>query len=186
MVGVSPVAYLASKVVVLALLCAAQCAALLLVVRAGCDLRLPWSAGFGILFLAANAAVAIGLCVSAAVRSAEAAAGLLPLVLLPMVILGGILLPLPEMPAPVAAFADAMPSRWAFEGLLTAECDRRPVLERPAADDPTRRDVVDMAEHWFPADGWRSSRETPAWMLAAIWLCGLLALRSLLAARERG
>lgn len=185
MVGLSLGAYLASKVVVLATLCAIQCAILLAVVRVGCDLRLPWTPAFVHLFLAANVAVTIGLCVSATVRTAEAAAGLLPLVILPMVILGGILLPLADMPAPVTVLADAMPSRWAFERLLQAEADARPLLEVPPAEADAPRRVVDLAEPWFPADGWRSGPRTAAGMLAAMWCCGLAVLRTLLASRER-
>ncbi|MFM9058302.1 MAG: FHA domain-containing protein [Planctomycetaceae bacterium] len=185
MVGLSRAAYVASKVVVLAGVCAVQCAVLLAIVRTGCALAVPWNAAFVPLFLAANVAVAIGLCMSATVRSAETAAVLLPLVILPMVILGGILLALPEMPAAVAMLADAVPSRWAFERLLAAEAAIRPVLERPLMDDPSGREVVDLAEYWFPADGWRSGPATPNLMLAAMWLCALLSLRAILAARER-
>ena len=46
------------------------------------------------IFVASLVGVAIGLLVSAAAHTGEVAAGVLPLVILPMVILGGILLPL--------------------------------------------------------------------------------------------
>ncbi len=88
------------------------------------------------LFLAANAAVTIGLCLSAVARSAEAAASVLPLVILPMVILGGILMPLAELPRPATFLADAMPSRWAFEALLVGESEARATLELPDSSDP--------------------------------------------------
>ena len=111
----------------------------------------------------------------------------LPLVILPMVILGGILLPLPELPGPTALLADAMPSRWAFEGVLVAEADARPDIELPDPDRPADAGamrVADMAEAWFPVAGWRGGRDTPAWMLAAFWSLGLATLWLLMARRD--
>ncbi|NCY01679.1 MAG: hypothetical protein EBX36_01910 [Planctomycetia bacterium] len=131
-------------------------------------------------------------------RSGEAAAGVLPLVILPMVILGGILLPLAELPGPATVLADAMPSRWAFEGLLVPEADARTTLELPptaepaagpkpdSAPEPDRTLVEDLAEPWFPRDGWRSGADTPGWMLVAMWGLGVIALKLLLDRDELG
>ena len=189
MVGLSLTAYLASKLVVLAGLCGIQCGILLAIVGRGCGLEASAGASWLTLFLAANVATVIGLCVSALARSAEAAAGALPLVILPMVILGGILLPLPELPGPASVLADAMPSRWAFEGLLVPEADARSTLELPSTNKPTEPNagvgpnqtrVEDLAEPWFPRDGWRSGADTPDWILAAMWAIGGLSLKRLL------
>jgi len=195
MVGLSPTAYLASKLVVLAGLCGIQCGILLAIVGRGCGLDAAAGGTWLTLFLAANVAAVIGLCVSALARSAEAAASVLPLVILPMVILGGILLPLADLPAPATILADAMPSRWAFEGLLVPEAEARPTLELPptapasdapgAADQedsrkPDRPRVEDLAEPWFPRDGWRSGADTPGWVLVAMWGLGVIALKLLL------
>ncbi len=183
MVGLSPAAYLASKLVVLAGLCAIQCAILLAIVRAGCRLEAPAGGAWLTLFLAANVAVMIGLCLSAVVRSAEAAASVLPLVILPMVILGGILLPIADLPGPAHFLADAMPSRWAFEGLLVGEANARSIIELPPLSDspvPDEPRIEDLAEPWFPRDGWRSGSDVPAWMLAGMWVIGVVGLRRLL------
>ncbi|MDA0254117.1 MAG: FHA domain-containing protein [Planctomycetota bacterium] len=183
MTGLSLTAYLIAKVVVLAALAGLQCWLLTVIVATGCGLRANLWTVWTTLLLAANAATAIGLCVSALARSAETAAGILPLVILPMVILGGILLPLPELPAPAASLADLMPSRWAFEAVFVAESDSRPLLEVPVlgepADPPGTR-LEDLADQWFPHERWRSSRQTPAWMLLTTWLLGVVALRGLL------
>jgi ABC-type multidrug transport system ATPase subunit/pSer/pThr/pTyr-binding forkhead associated (FHA) protein len=185
MAGMSGSAYVASKVIVLAALCGVQCAMLALIVRAGVGLETGFGSIFWPLFLAANVATAIGLCVSAVVRSAEAAAGVLPLVILPMVILGGVLLPLPELPRATTLVADAMPSRWVFEKLLTAEADVRPLIEVPSVEDPTKLKKEDMAEGWFPAAGWRTKPGTPMAVLATMWGLAVLALPLLLIRRER-
>lgn len=183
MVGLSPGAYLASKLVVLSGLCAIQCGILLAIVRAGCRLEAPAGGAWLTLFLAANVAVVIGLGLSAVVRSAEAAASVLPLVILPLVILGGILLPIADLPGPANLLADAMPSRWAFQGLLVSEANARanielpPSSDRPVLDEPR---IEDLAEPWFPRDGWRSSSYVSAWMLAGMWVIGVISLRRVL------
>jgi ABC-type multidrug transport system ATPase subunit len=183
MVGLSLTAYLASKLTVLAVLCGIQCGVLLAIVGRGCGLEAAPGGSWLTLFLAANAAVTIGLCLSAVARSAEAAASVLPLVILPMVILGGILMPLAELPRPATFLADAMPSRWAFEALLVGESEARATLELPDSSDPDQPDrtqVVDLAESWFSRTGWRSGSDTPGWMLAGSWLIGVIALHALL------
>jgi ABC-type multidrug transport system ATPase subunit len=189
MVGLSPAAYLVSKLFVLAGLCGIQCGILLAIVKAGCRLEAPAGGLWLTLFLAANVAVVLGLCLSAVVRSAEAAASILPLVILPMVILGGILLPLADLPGPANVLADAMPSRWAFEGLLTAEANARAGIELPRASAgpaPGEPRVEDLAEPWFPRAGWRSGSDVPGWMLAGMWLIGVVGLRWLLWQSEAG
>jgi ABC-type multidrug transport system ATPase subunit len=188
MVGMSLDAYLAAKIMALIGLCSLQCGCLLAVVGSGCALEGPPLRTFLILLLAATVAVAIGLVVSAVARSAEAASGLLPLVILPMVILGGILLPLPELPSPTAMLADAMPTRWAFEGILVPEAESRPAIELPTGSTDEGRvetRVDDLAEPWFPVDGWRSSLDTPAWMLAMFGLVGLFAVRTILVCTDQ-
>ena len=74
----------------------------------------------------------IGLTISAAARTSEVAIALLPIVLLPMVILGGVMQPIHKMNSTVGQCANLAPSRWAFEALLTLESDeRRRAPERP-------------------------------------------------------
>lgn len=194
MVGLELGPYLASKLVVLGVLAAMQCAALLLVGGRGLESGL--AGPFATLFLAAGAATALGLCISTLARSTEAAAGLLPIVILPMVILGGILVPLGDLPAPTTLLADALPSRWAFEGLVVPEAGCRPLLEVPISDPPPDSGLDlprprpgsvwhDMAEVWFPAGGGRSRPGVPAGMLLATWLVLVVALMTLARRRDR-
>ena len=132
MVGLTVPAYVASKFTILAILCSLQCGILLFIVGWLGSLRASWLFLFGAIFLAALVGVTIGLLVSAVARTSEVAAGVLPLVILPMVILGGVLLPLhdlPRGPIPMHVIAGMMPSRWAFESLLLPEADARPRLD---------------------------------------------------------
>ncbi len=135
MVCLSIPSYLASKLTILAILSAFQCAVLLIIVSYLGNISAPLSVLYFKLFVTSLVGVAIGLVVSVVARTADVAAGVLPLILLPMVILGGVLLPvkdLPRSPVPINAVANMMPSRWAFETLLTTEVSQRPILDLSA------------------------------------------------------
>jgi len=84
------------------------------------------------------------------------------LVLLPMVILGGMLSPTHEMNGLMRLLAGAMPSRWAFEGLLLVETEKFPPPPDPA--------LVDLAHRFFQQAG----RSTLAGVTAVS--CVMLAL----------
>jgi ABC-type multidrug transport system ATPase subunit len=135
MVGLSILSYVGSKVTVLLGIAAVQCGLLLGIVAWTCQLGSSWWHLFAVLYAAALAGGAIGLFLSATLRTAEAAAGVLPVLLLPMIVLGGILVPLTDLPRLTQPLAAAMPSRWAFEGMVVPEALERPRL-RPHAPGP--------------------------------------------------
>ena len=190
MVGLSLYAYLASKVFVLSSICVVQCSLFLMIVGSGCGFQGDMAVLFKVIFFAACVGVMIGLVVSSLANSAETAAGILPIVILPMIILGGILLPLSKMPSAMTVLADVMPSRWAFEGILVEEAQSRSLLENIDID-PTLKDerpkpvYEDIAERWFPEEDWRTSKSTPTWMLLTLWLLGLFTVRTVLVHREK-
>ena len=126
MVGLSIGAYVASKMTVLLGIAAIQCLLLLAIVAPACRIDSPWLWVFTMLYAAALAGGALGLLISATLRTTEAASGILPVLLLPMIVLGGILVPLADLPALTQPLAAAMPSRWAFEGLVVPEATLRP------------------------------------------------------------
>ena len=126
MVGLSIGAYVASKMTVLLGIAAIQCLLLLAIVAPACRIDSPWLWVFTMLYAAALAGGALGLLISATLRTTEAASGILPVLLLPMIVLGGILVPLADLPALTQPLAAAMPSRWAFEGLVVPEAALRP------------------------------------------------------------
>ena len=126
MVGLSITAYVASKMTVLVGIAAIQCLLLVAIVAPACRIDSPWLQVFLTLYAAALAGGALGLLISATLKTTEAASGVLPVLLLPMIVLGGILVPLSDLPALTQPLAAAMPSRWAFEGLVVPEADLRP------------------------------------------------------------
>ena len=161
MVNLGLGSYVGSKFAVLVGTCVVQCAVLLGIVHGYCGLEGPWLRMYCIMLAAAGVGVGIGLSISALAKSSEMAIACLPLVILPMVILGGILQPLHEMNAVSRKLAALMPSRWAFEAALLVESRVRPTWTppqvspsgqlRPAALDPDSDEARDVAEEWFPA-----------------------------------
>jgi ABC transport system ATP-binding/permease protein len=173
MVTLSLSCYVAAKFAFLGLLCVLQCMLLLAIVYSGCRLEGDWWPMAGILSLSSICGVAVGLSISAIAKSSEVAIAALPLVLLPMVILGGVLKPRHEMDQPMKSLSSIMPSRWAFEGVILVESRARPLgpetpfasVRRPSAGDGNDNSVVqppfipevsapkqvDVAERYFPA-----------------------------------
>jgi ABC-type transport system involved in multi-copper enzyme maturation permease subunit len=167
MVNLKIPSYVASKLAVLGGLCMIQCLALLSIVYAGCSLKGPWVGMLLLLLLTAFVGVALGLLVSSLARTSEVAIALMPLILLPMVILGGALFPKHKMPAP--ALADCMPSRWAYEAMLVLETEEHLALPSAQNSASSSAPLRDMAEASFP----RSDRIGAAGCTAI--LAGMLA-----------
>ena len=62
----------------------------------------------------------MGLLVSCAARTVDQAAGAVPLLLIPQLLLAGGLIPLAQMPGAVSAVANLAYARWAYAGLGSA------------------------------------------------------------------
>ncbi len=75
---------------------------------------------FVLAVLTAWASAAMGLAVSCSARSVDQAAGAVPLLLMPQLLLGGGLIPLAQMPPVAAALANLIYARWSFAGLAAA------------------------------------------------------------------
>ena len=136
MVGLSIVSYLASKVALLLVVAAVQAALLLGIVAWACHVQSPWWHLFLVLYAAGLAGGALGLVVSATLRTTEAATAILPVLLMPMIVLGGVLVPLADLPKVTQPLAAAMPSRWAFEAMVVPEAEARPRIRLPHAGAP--------------------------------------------------
>jgi ABC-type multidrug transport system ATPase subunit/pSer/pThr/pTyr-binding forkhead associated (FHA) protein len=183
MVNLKLAPYIASKLTTLGALCLFQCAILLAFVRFGSGLKGDWLPTFGILILASSVGMAIGLVISAMTRTSEVAIALLPLVILPMLIFGGALQPLHKMHPSLRFVCNTFPSRWAFEGLIVLESERRPFAPTPAVADPATLSVGttsrprDMAERYFPAETDRMGPRAAAVALAGtlVFLISLIA-----------
>jgi ABC-type multidrug transport system ATPase subunit len=75
---------------------------------------------FGIAVLTAWASTAMGLAVSCAARTVDQAAGAVPLLLMPQLLLAGGLIPLVQMPRVMSAIANITYARWSYAGLGSA------------------------------------------------------------------
>ncbi|RAL20705.1 hypothetical protein DL240_15415 [Lujinxingia litoralis] len=121
MVNLSIPAYVASKFVVLGLLCLVQCVALLGLTYGPLDFHGAPLLHLLTLWLCALAGVAAGLLLSAAVRTSEAAIAMVPIVLIPQVILGGAIMPVARMDTWTRTLSATTFSRFGFEAMLHTE-----------------------------------------------------------------
>ena len=192
--------YMAAKFTVLGGLCVVQCLILLGVVHWGNGLHGSWWPMFGQLVLSSAVGLALGLTVSAMVKTSEVAIALLPLLLLPMVILGGILQPQSEMNSPARWCSNAMPSRWSFEGLLLSEAAERPKsptvdaaianppkapAEAPAESKPApNKPSVDIAEVYFPKKTDRMGVRACVFALGTMFVLLVLTIQTTLRSRD--
>jgi ABC transport system ATP-binding/permease protein len=157
MVNLKLPSYLFSKLTIAAVLNFVQCLLLLGIVTLACDLRGNFAVAFGVLYLSSLVGSSIGLCVSAMASTTEAAIATLPLILLPVIALGGGLSPIPEMKGPVPWAATMVPSRWAFEAMFLNEARAKThgssfqsqVVNGKTIGDPETTDC-DLAYHQFP------------------------------------
>ncbi|MBX3258837.1 MAG: FHA domain-containing protein [Labilithrix sp.] len=132
MVNLSLFNYVFSKYIILSLVCIFQCTVLLGIVF--------FTLGFNggpvaflmeliVIIAVAMNATALGLLLSTAVSSAEAAMSLTPIALIPQVVLGGLMVPMTTNPM-LKPLMYVMPARWGFEGSIAHE--RLAVAKEPA------------------------------------------------------
>lgn len=154
MIGVGIAEYLLSKFAVLLCLSVVQCALLIGMAGTFVDLRSSFFDLMGIMVLVTCVGCGLGLLISALVRSRAAAQALIPLSVLPMVLLGAGIIPLPQTELAVArGVTHAMPSRWGYEAALEVESrlwldednKRREAAYRKALDQ-ARKDARSVAE----------------------------------------
>jgi len=149
MVSLKLPSYVFSKLGMLAVICGAQCAALLAIVYPIAQLRSGFGKTFLMLFLASLGGAALGLLISAFAETTEAAIAVLPIPLLFMILLSGGIKPLEGGGEKALSFA--FPSRWAFETNFLQESEaRRPEMlvaaavqagqiQQPATDDQEKQ-----------------------------------------------
>jgi ABC-type multidrug transport system ATPase subunit/pSer/pThr/pTyr-binding forkhead associated (FHA) protein len=121
MVNLMIPSYVLSKFTVLGVVCAVQCALLLAIVYLPLGLEGALLPMFGTLLLTSLVGLGMGLTLSALVRSPEAAMGLVPLLLIPQIILGGVIMPVQDMNAPMKVLSHLTAARWGYEALLHLE-----------------------------------------------------------------
>lgn len=142
--------YVLSKLAVLFVLALLQCMSLLLIVHLSLGLKSSFVLDLVVLVLAAMVGAGAGICISAMVRTTESAIALLPVVLLPVIALGGGMRPLHLIDGRYRWLTDLVPSRWAYEANLLQETGRggwrrqgsEPAFAYlPDMSDPDQRDV---------------------------------------------
>ncbi|GBD89137.1 ABC transporter ATP-binding/permease protein [bacterium BMS3Abin03] len=121
MVNLKIPSYLFSKITVLLFLCVIQCFVLAIIVVPSLDMNSSVTGMFFMLLLTSLPALTLGLVVSSLVSTTEAAMGLIPLVLIPQVILGGLISTFTNMSTLEKLLAAFMPARWSFEALTIFE-----------------------------------------------------------------
>jgi hypothetical protein len=118
--GVRPDAYIASKLAVLAPLTAIQAALLTSVVFWLRPLSISdwkYAAVIVVLAFAGLAAVAMGLCISALVKTEEQATALIPVAMILQLLFGGAIVTVEQMGDLVAPLSALVFTRWAFAGI---------------------------------------------------------------------
>ncbi len=122
MVSLKLPSYVFSKLAVLFAIGFAQNLIMLSILYVGVDqLRGNFLVEFGVLLLTNMIGASIGLCLSARASTTESAIALLPVVLLPVIALGGGLQPTFRLPVPIQWVSTVIPSRWAFEANMIEE-----------------------------------------------------------------
>ena len=121
MVNLKIHSYVFSKFAVLGFLCMIQCIILVGIVYAMLELDGNVYLFLAVLFLTALSGLSIGLFLSSITQTQQAAVAIVPIILLPMVILGGGMQPIKDMNEPAVALSYFMPSRWAYEQMLHIE-----------------------------------------------------------------
>jgi hypothetical protein len=180
MVNLKLPSYVFSKLAVLFALCVFQCTLLLGIVTAACGLQADFLQTLAMLITASLVGTALGLAISAKATTTESAIALLPVVLLPIIALGGGLSPTYKMGIPARTASYLVPSRWALEANLLSESEQHdcgyvlgvtfrntkcPLDEDPA--DAAKNYQIDAAEFQFPewwvadANGQRVPAELP-------------------------
>jgi ABC-type multidrug transport system ATPase subunit len=116
-VGVRPIAYLISKLIVLWGLMIVQIGALVAItlwLRPLHDQPAAYVALIGTLALTGFVSVAVGLVVSSAAGSNDQATSFVPLVLIPQLFFAGAIIPEPKMSEPIRALSGLVYAKWSF------------------------------------------------------------------------
>ncbi|MGH9139537.1 MAG: FHA domain-containing protein [Vicinamibacterales bacterium] len=126
MVNLKLPSYVFSKFTIMVGLCLLQCLALLTIVHVACNLQGHYWQSAAVLMLSSLVGAALGLAISARSSTTESAIALLPVVLLPVIALGGGIRAIYKIPEPARTLSAVVPSRWALEFNLIDEAAARP------------------------------------------------------------
>ncbi|MGA3370345.1 MAG: FHA domain-containing protein [Terracidiphilus sp.] len=129
--------YVFSKLAVLLALCIFQCGSMLLIVYFTCGLHSNFGWDFLVLLLSSMIGAGLGLAISAVSKTNESAIAMLPVVLLPIIALGGGMRPIYLMPKAGQVISTVIPSRWSFEANMLHEASAKQWGGDNPVPDPT-------------------------------------------------
>ena len=170
--GLRILPYLGSKALVLLAICAIQC---LLLVGLLYPLMGMGEYGFdlprlyGIALLTGAVGIGLGMAISCAFASSEAAVGTLPLILIPQIVFGGLIVYVKEMPSVAAYLSHLTATRWSFNALLRTSEE----LVKPGGASFERVKVPTSAVLYLL--GFKTSTDVLDTGLSLWSLCGILA-----------
>ncbi len=125
--------YVFSKLAVLLGLCIFQCGSMLAIVYFTCGLHSNFGWDFLVLLVSSMIGAGLGLSISAVSKTNESAIAMLPVVLLPIIALGGGMRPIYLMPKAGQVISTVIPSRWSFEANMLHEA----AAKQWGGDNPT-------------------------------------------------
>jgi ABC-type multidrug transport system ATPase subunit len=118
--------YIFSKYAVLSFLCTLQCLIMEAILYPILDLEGNVFMIFFVSFISSLAGLSLGLFVSSITKTQQQAIAITPLILIPMVVLGGSAMQtIKDMNKPTYALSFLAPSRWAYEHILHIEFDKK-------------------------------------------------------------
>ncbi len=170
--GLRMLPYLGSKALVLLGICAIQCLLLVgllypLMGMAEYGFSLPKL--YGVALLTGAVGIGLGMAVSCAFSSSEAAVGTLPLILIPQIVFGGLIVYVKEMPTVATYLSHLTATRWSFNALLRT-CDE---LVKPGGAAFERVEVPASAVLYLL--GFKTTTDVLDTGLSLWTLCGILA-----------
>jgi len=144
--------YVFSKLAILFALGVVQCLSLIVIVYFTLGLKSNFGLDLLVLIICAMVGTGLGLCISAFSKTTESAIALLPIVLLPIIALGGGMRPIYQIDEKYRWVTDAVPSRWGFEANMLHETaidgwkiDNKQALDGDLAD-PDDHDQITQTE----------------------------------------
>ncbi len=170
-----------SRLGVLVGVCAIGCTVLLAIVYWGNGLKGWWPSMWGMLVLTSGVGLLLGLVLTTLAPNRATAVAVLLVLFVPMIALGGFLWPLPGLIRPIRVAAGAMPSRWAFEGLLLLETAQH---SGPVTPERTAIRSSDLAGDFFPVVSERMGLRADV-MALGLMLIGLAAAAGFISVTPR-
>jgi len=118
LLGLKLIPYILSKFLILSVLSLIQVLLLVFIVNSFIPLSIDMLNGILIIFLTSLSGLAIGLLISTISKTPALALTIVPIVLLPMIMFAGGMVPIKDMSFTAYSISSLMPTRWSYEELI--------------------------------------------------------------------